>query len=508
MTNHVLKRVGQIHLLCAFLLATILAPRTFAQANARQPQKETNPFRVVKSLVGGKGETQGTKFIVEDQRTSFRVPQDKQVIVYFEWEGPPGPHHFQGTWREPTGKVDSVGTFDYVAQGSHFSGYWILQLNKTVPSGLWVLEAKIDGKPAEERTFQITGPPKPPPPAPLPTTAQVYQKILASSVFFTALDAKNEPIRKGSGFFIRPGVVLTTFGVIDGSSSLQIRLPDGSTRSTDAVLGWNRALDWVLLGVKGTKVPPLKLARPGSWKVGDACYVTDSPSFGARSIMTVAITGVLDTKNHGRLFTVSWNGNGRAIGSPALDRKGQVIGIVRVSANFAGHNLPTSTGYMQLGVPAFAGPQVVPISLVQNPAPTARPVTLAGLAARGLFIPPVSRDPQIITGYLCRDILRVGRTLEPSVVSSQFFRRDKEMDIIVTWAPNEKIKSTEQVRIYDNEDNSLRIETKPKKIRLRPHNMVFTGWKIPISAIPPGVYRVDVVLGKTPEWRTFFRVRN
>jgi hypothetical protein len=508
MANHVIKRMGPCTLLCAFLLATILAPQTFAQEKTRQPQEAANSFRVVESLVGGKGKTQGTNFIVEDQRTTFRVPQDKQVIVYFEWEGPLGPHHFQGTWREPTGKVEGVSTFDYVAHGPHFSGYWILQLNSSVPRGLWVLEAQIDGKPAGERTFQITGPPPPPPPPPVLTTAQVYQKVLASSVFITALDGGNEPIRTGSGFFIRPGVVLTTFGVIDGSASLQLQLPDGTSRKTDTVLAWNREQDWALLGVEGTKVPPLQIAPPGSWKVGDACYVTDSPSPGARSIMAVAITGVLNAQTHGRLFTVSWNGQGRAIGSPVLNRDGRVIGIVKVSPNFGGNNIPLGTGYIRLGVTAYAGPQIIPIALVQNPAPTAQPATLAGLAARGLFIPPVPRDPQIIYGYLCRDITRVGQTLEPSVVTSQFFRRDKQIAIIVTWGPDEKIKTTDQIRIYNNEDNSLRLETRPGKISLKPHDTVYTGWKIQISALPPGVYRVDVLLGTTPEWRSFFRLRN
>jgi S1-C subfamily serine protease len=507
MANHVIKRLGRSTLLCAFLLATILAPQTFAQGETRQPQKAANSFRVVESLVGGKGKTQGTNFIVEDQRTTFRVPQDKQVIVYFEWEGPPGPHHFQGTWREPTGKVDSVGTFDFVAQGPDFSGYWILQLNSSVPRGLWVLEAQIDGKPAGERTFQITGPPPPPPPPPVLTTAQVYQKVLASSVFVTALDSGNEPIRTGSGFFIRPGVVLTTFGVIDGSASLQLQLPDGTSRKTDTVLAWNREQDWALLGVEGTKVPPLKLAKPGSWKVGDACYVTDSLSPGARSITPVAITGILDTKNHGRLFTISWSGSGRAVGSPALNRKGQVIGVVRESPNFAGNSMPLGI-VIQTGIPSPAGPQVIPISTLQNPSPTVQTATLAALAARGLFVPPVSHDPQIIAGYLCKQIVRAGQSLVPALVTSQFFHRDKDMDIIVTWAPNEKADTTEQIRIYGSEDNGLRIETKPKKIKLKPHDTVYTGWKIPISALPSGIYRVDVLLGTTPEWRSFFRIAN
>jgi hypothetical protein len=32
-------------------------------------------------------------------------------------------------------------------------------------------------------------------------------------------------------------------------------------------------------------------------------------------------------------------------------------------------------------------------------------------------------------------------------------------------------------------------------------------WTIPLGVLAPGIYRADVLLGKTVEWRAFFRVR-
>ncbi len=493
--------------LFVFLLAGIPTPKLLARQQTQTPPKGSDPFHVVKSLVGAKEKAEGMKFVVEDRRTTFHLPRDKQVVVYFEWEGPPGAHHFQGTWIEPTGKIEGTSTFEYVTPISHFSGYWVLRLNNTVPRGLWALQAQIDGKPAGERTFLITGMKSVQAPAPLPTTAQVYQQVLASSVFVTALGPREETIRTGSGFFIRPGVVLTTFGVIDGSTSLQVQLPNGSTLDTKTVLASNREQDWALLALSGAKVPPLKLAQPGSWKVGDVCYVTGSPSPGARAITAEAITGIARSKSFGQRFTVSWTGEGRAAGSPVLDTAGRVIGMMKLSPSFGRNEIPTGSDFTRFGSPPSSGPQVVPIGLVQNPALISQPTTLAELAARGEFIPPVARDSQVAYGYLCRNFKWAGGFLSPTRITSQFFPRDRKIAVLVVWTPDRKVRTTDQVRIYSNRDNGLRLESRLKKIRLWPHRTLYTGWRIPISSLPPGLYRVDVVLGKTPEWRSFFLLR-
>ena len=87
-----------------------------AQGQSQQAQGQTGQFRVVQSGSGSKGEQHGDDFVMSDPRTTFRYPGDKQVIVFFEWEGPTGVHHFEGTWRSPDGKVASVSDFDYEAK--------------------------------------------------------------------------------------------------------------------------------------------------------------------------------------------------------------------------------------------------------------------------------------------------------------------------------------------------------------------------------------------------------
>src|SRR5882724_679312 len=132
-----------IGVLLLSISAALLAAPCPAQSTAPSgvtPQAAPPQFRVLRSVTGSKGTPHENDLTIEDPRSVFHVPEDKQVIVFFEWEGPLGLHHFVGTWRSPDGKAFSISDFQYVAQETHFRGYWTLTLPEFVPTGLWVLE--------------------------------------------------------------------------------------------------------------------------------------------------------------------------------------------------------------------------------------------------------------------------------------------------------------------------------------------------------------------------------
>src|SRR6185295_15689609 len=151
--------------------------------------------------------------------------KDSKVIVYFEWEGPLGPHHFEGLWKGPEGKIVLISDFRYEAKSPRFSGYWTMLLSEGTPSGEWNLETRIDGEPAGNLAFVVTGSPvahAPPRLQPL-SLADLYRKA----------------IQKSTGFWVGDGQVLTSFESIDGAASLRIST-SGTQMQTDRVLAWNR----------------------------------------------------------------------------------------------------------------------------------------------------------------------------------------------------------------------------------------------------------------------------
>jgi len=68
-----------------------------------------------------------------DPRTTFFVPDDRQVVVYFEWEGPRGTHHCEGTLRGPNGQLSVMSSFDYPATQPRFGGFWAIPAKPRLP---------------------------------------------------------------------------------------------------------------------------------------------------------------------------------------------------------------------------------------------------------------------------------------------------------------------------------------------------------------------------------------
>ncbi len=498
------------------MLAALLSSSCAFPASAAGQQQGGNPpaqagaglqaaepkFRVVRSQSGSKGTEQGGRFVVEDPRSVFYLPEDKEIIVYFEWEGPPGLHQFEGLWKNPEGKIVAVSDFKYEAMQQRFAGYWKLLLTEALPTGVWALEARIDGESAGAHTFQILAAARPISAAPSRralTPAEIYQQALAASVFIEKFSAAGERVRVGSGFFVGGGLVLTAFQVIDGANLLRLVLPDGRRVETNQVLTWNRRQDWALLGVEPTATARLSFAKPGSWAVGDRCFSLDSPAEGNRTIVECGVIGQNDFPQAGARFNLSFSPSQQAIGGPVLNEYGELIGVV------GGSLLPGASAYEETHFGYPPNVLAVPISLVSLPPDDRRPTSLDELARNGQFIPLLVGQRNVMRATLALGVDRTWNSPRPIEEKSEFSRREGKMVVFLAWYPKQKRKGLASVRVY-NLDNKLLFESKPLKINLQLNQFLYTTWDITFGNMSPTIYRIDVYLDADPIWRTFFRM--
>lgn len=508
-----------LHSVLMFLIYAFSAGpiQTTAQSGATLPVQAASgsAFRALRSVSGSKGHEENGRFMMDDARSVFVAGKDAKVIVYFEWEGPIGPHHFEGLWKSAEGKIVLISDFRYEATRPHFSGYWSMLLSDSTPPGEWSIDARIDGEFAGTHSFVITSSGTPPPASrlarePLATPA-LYKQALEASVFVEKLAADGSLLDRSSGFWVSNDAILTAFEAIDGASSLRIVFPNGSSATTDQVVTWNRWQDWALLNAPRASGPFLKRAAPNSINVGDHCVFLETGPSGSR-LTDGTITGKNTFPRGGERLLVASGATATSIGGPLLDEFGDYVGVIggtilpgasamKMLDLLSEHRLPQS-GSMIIE----SGAMAVPISQIpERPASDAK-ISLAELNQRGEFLTPVMKSGMI--GFAQLAVVS-GKGSDKFKLPREyrwiFSRREGHAMVFVHWQPANKVKGKAMLRIFDA-DNRKVAESKSDNLNLAPRNFMESSWDVPLERLAPAIYRVDILFDEQAVWRDFFRV--
>jgi S1-C subfamily serine protease len=495
-----------------FLLFSLSVSRTPAQAGG--VQAEGTQFRMIRSVSGSKGTPQGGRFAMEDPRSVFYVPDDHQVIVYMEWEGPVGKHHIEGFWKNPSGKVSTLTDFNYEAKQGKFGAYFTLALSEGAEIGAWLLEAHVDGELAGSHAFQILNGARPPGTVStrkMLTPADIYELALKSSVVIERLDRNGQKFGEASGFLMESGWVITAFECIDGASKLRITYSDGSRFETDQVVSWSRRQDWAVIKANPARLPLLKTAAADSWSVGDTASYLEAAAQGNRVIANVSIDGKNTFPLSGARINISAAPTEHAIGSSLLNEYGEALGII------GGALVPGASAINVMDLATTLGPGlglvmrgglVVPVSLL--PALTAESTStpLSVLDSKGEFLPPVTASRNVSFGQLARSLSDKGGVPFPIDGSDSFSHRDPKIHVYLLWEGREKIKGLLTMRLFDLDNHLLNksYSDKPLKLSLGRGEHKTTTWELSPAHLPSGIYRIDVWLDDAVAWRVFWKL--
>jgi hypothetical protein len=483
-----------------------------ALASAQQSLVPSSHVRVIRVIAGAKGEVRNGAFVMTEQRSTFYANEDREIIVYFEWEGSRGIHHCEGAVHGPNGEFASMSSFDYTATQSRFIGFWKVPLSEGSPQGSWTFEGKVDGQPAGQISFQVVSSAKPagvaaatvPGPPPLPTPASIYADSTAAAVNVDSVDINGRVIFRSSGFALQNGTILTSFRSIDGANLVRIHLPTGTAIALPAIFAWDRHQDWVVLATNLNTSSKLKLAEPGSWTIGDHCYWLNVRPDGTRVFADGQIVG-LPTTAWGDRIDTSDGYSTPAAGGPLLNDRGEVIGIL-------GGALPESlVGYMMqapsesvvtfsvgggIAVPATVLPQTLPASAVP----------LQELWSKELMTPTLTGSKYVVYGMLTQGSGKDSKALPTDrELKLQFQRADRLANVLILFSNAESFKSTALIKVYDT-DNHVRVSSKPETITVNRGERAERVWQVPLANLPLGVYRVDVELKEGVAWRQYFKL--
>jgi Trypsin-like peptidase domain len=499
----------------AALLTVSLSPAALPQTTSQAPsgsaaKTESAPIQFVRSISGSKGGPDSGKFVMEDPRSAFYVPDDHQAIVYMEWDGTPGKHHIEAFWKNPEGKVVVLSDFDYDAKQKRFGAFWTLTLSETMPTGTWTLEAHVDGEIAGSHKFEVLGGARPSSVSTSRrelTAAELYEKAVQSSVAIERLDASGNRLSQGSGFLLSPGWIVTAFEAIDGASRLRLTFSDGRKIEGVQIMMWDRRKDWAVLPVDAGKLPALERAAADSWNVGDEGTFLVASSGGNRVITATSVDGKSDFPVAGPRLNLSSAPPAEAIGSALLNNYGEVIGVI------VGSLVPGASSLdllqLRMRIPSggiIQGGLALPLTAVPNSMSNPQVTSLEQMMASGQFIPPVTAGRNIVYGQLARSLNKQGSIPVPAEGGETFSRRDAELFVYVMWEGHEKAKGLVTMRLFDLDNHPLGGTSKPTKLNLNKGERVASTWSLKGGVLAPGFYRVDVWLDDAPAWRQFFQV--
>jgi S1-C subfamily serine protease len=178
--------------------------------------------------------------------------------------------------------------------------------------------------------------PAPPPSGPSePGRTLTTAQIAAQSEKSIALISGERS--SGTGFLVRPGLLMTNAHVIDGETmaNVRVRFPSAETAEQGplpADLVYQDSLrDLALLKVK-TALPPLRIAPSYTFVKGDDIIVIGNPGAGGRVVLENAISrGVMSTQltmKGLRFYQLGISVNPGNSGGPVFDSTGAVIGVV------------------------------------------------------------------------------------------------------------------------------------------------------------------------------------
>ncbi|MFN0121819.1 MAG: S1C family serine protease [Blastocatellia bacterium] len=170
------------------------------------------------------------------------------------------------------------------------------------------------------------------------TAVEIAREQAQAIVVIEQLDDSGNVIGQGSGFIVTPaGAIVTCLHVIQGASSLLVRLPGGDAYKTTDVVDFDEFKDIAIIRIRGFKMPVVALGDSDYVQQGENVIVISSPQGLVGSVTTGVISGMRRQDTH-RLFQISAPISKGSSGGALFDVNGMVIGIA-TSVFEAGQNI-------------------------------------------------------------------------------------------------------------------------------------------------------------------------
>jgi tetratricopeptide (TPR) repeat protein len=161
----------------------------------------------------------------------------------------------------------------------------------------------------------------------------LVKRVKPAVVAIATYDASGEALMTGSGFFLRPGQVVTNLHVIRGAAKAEIKTLDGKGKvfPVNGTIAIDEEGDLALLSVD------TPTERPRSTELaselpdeGEPIFVIGNPLKLEGSVSDGIVSAVREVPNSYRIIQITAPISHGNSGSPVFNLKGQVLGVVTI----------------------------------------------------------------------------------------------------------------------------------------------------------------------------------
>jgi tetratricopeptide (TPR) repeat protein len=174
----------------------------------------------------------------------------------------------------------------------------------------------------------------------------LVKRVKPAIVAIVTYDANGAALTTGSGFFLRPGQVVTNLHVIRGARRCEVKTLDGKGRiyPVAGLLDVDEEGDLALLSVEmppsRTRASQLATLLP---EEGEKIFVIGNPLKLEGSVSDGIVSAVRELPNIGKIIQITAPISHGNSGSPVFNLKGQVVGVVTIKVT-NGQNINLAIG--------------------------------------------------------------------------------------------------------------------------------------------------------------------